>query len=85
MTHIFDEFSIDPKAITPPMRVAGRLAYQRFFNGPDLVGVQAIHGAVQAIYAAMDAERPHTDRNRDAKDRRLYPRFRLRWPLFGRR
>jgi len=87
MTHTFDEFSIDQEAnaITPPMRTTGRVAYQRFFEETDLVGIRAIDGAVQAIYAAMDAARPRTDTSRDAEDRRLYQRFHLQWPLFGRR
>jgi hypothetical protein len=60
MTHIFDEFSIDQEAdsITPPMRTAGRVAYQKFFEETDVVGVRAIDAAVQAIYAAMEAARP---------------------------
>jgi hypothetical protein len=86
MTHIFDEFSIDQEAdsITPPMRTAGRVAYQKFFEETDVVGVRAIDAAVQAIYAAMEAARPRTDRNRDSEDRRLCQRFHLRWPRFGR-
>jgi hypothetical protein len=86
MTHTFD-VSIDQEAnaITPPMRTAGRVAYQKFFKETDLAGIRAIDGAVQAIYAAMVAARPRTDRDRDAEDRRLYQRFHLRWPLFGRR
>jgi hypothetical protein len=87
MTHIFDEFSTEQEAdaITPPMRTAGRVAYQKFFEETDLVGVRAIDGAVQAIYAAMEAAQRRRDRNTGGEDRRLYQRFHLRWPLFGRR
>lgn len=72
------------KLITPPMRSAGIVAYERFVADHPVKGCQDRDDLVCAIYSAMEDNRSRPrDRNTSRTYRRLCLQFRRLWPLFG--